>query len=87
MFYFVKRLKALRIVTEPRTDCILLFGRFPVLLHYALYVNSFGRGKTKSFCGICQGLGDIFFTGSGSLPRNIYLCRRNALTYLLYNII
>ena len=47
MFYFVKRLTALRIVTEPRTDCILLFGRFPVLLHHALDVGSFGRGKER----------------------------------------
>ena len=47
MFYFVKRLAALRIVTEPRTDCILLFGRFPVLLHHALDVGCFGRSKER----------------------------------------
>ena len=35
MFYFVKRLSALRIVTEPCSDRILLFGRFSVLLHLA----------------------------------------------------
>ncbi len=29
MFYFIKRLPALRIVTEPCADHILLFGRFP----------------------------------------------------------
>ena len=38
MFYFVKRLSALRIVTEPCSDRILLFGRFPVLLHHAFDV-------------------------------------------------
>ena len=41
MFYFVKGLSALRIITEPCTDHILLFGRFPVLLHHALDVGGF----------------------------------------------
>ena len=41
MFYFVKRLSALRIVTEPCADRILLFGRFPVLLHHTLDVGGF----------------------------------------------
>ena len=45
MFYFVKRLAALRIITEPCADRILLFGRFPVLLHHALDVGGFGRGE------------------------------------------
>ena len=39
MFYFVKRLAALRIITEPCADRILLFGRFPVFLHHALDVG------------------------------------------------
>ena len=41
MFYFVKWLSAFRIVTEPCADHILLFGRFPVLLHHALDVGGF----------------------------------------------
>lgn len=41
MFYFIKRLSAFRIVTEPCADCILLFGCFPVLLHHALDVGGF----------------------------------------------
>ena len=45
MFYFVKRLSALRIITEPCADRILLFGRFPVLLHHALDVGGFGGCK------------------------------------------
>ena len=45
MFYFVKRLSALRIVTEPCADHVLLFGRFPVLLHDALDVGGFGGSK------------------------------------------
>ena len=47
MFYFVKRLAALCIVTEPCADRILLFGRFPVLLHHALDVGSFGWSKER----------------------------------------
>ena len=47
MFYFIKRLSALRIVTEPCADHILLFGRFPVLLHHALDVGGFGRGEER----------------------------------------
>ena len=45
MFYFVKRLSALRIVTEPCSDHIPLFGCFPVLLHHVFYVGGFGGGK------------------------------------------
>ena len=45
MFYFIKRLAALRIITEPCADRILLFGRFPVLLHHTLDVGGFGRGE------------------------------------------
>ena len=41
MFYFAKRLAALRIITEPCSYRILLFSRFPILLHHALYVGSF----------------------------------------------
>ena len=41
MFYFIKRLSAFRIVTEPCADRILLFGCFPVLLHHALDVGGF----------------------------------------------
>ena len=41
MFYFVKRLSALGIVTEPCADRILLFGRFPVHLHHTLDVGGF----------------------------------------------
>ena len=48
MFYFVKWLSALRIITEPCADRILLFGRFPVLLHHALDVGGFGRGEDVS---------------------------------------
>ena len=47
MFYFVKRLSALRIVTEPCANRILLFGCFPVFLHDAFDVGSFGRGKER----------------------------------------
>ena len=47
MFYFVKRLAALRIITEPCTDRTLLFSCFSVLLHDALDVGSFGRGKER----------------------------------------
>ena len=47
MFYFVKRLSALRIVTEPCSDRILLFCCFPILLHHALDVGSFGWGKER----------------------------------------
>ena len=47
MFYFVKWLAALRIITEPCSDRILLFNRFPVLLHHALDVGGFGRGKER----------------------------------------
>ena len=41
MFYFIKRLAALHIVTEPCANGFLLFGSFPVFLHYALDVGSF----------------------------------------------
>ena len=42
MFYFAKRLAALRIITEPCADCILLFGCFSVLLHHTLpdFINA-----------------------------------------------
>ena len=36
MFYFVKRLSALRIVTKSYADHILFFVRFPVLLHHQI---------------------------------------------------
>ena len=45
MFYFVKRLSALRIVTKPCADSRMLFGRFPRFLHHALDVSGFGGGK------------------------------------------
>lgn len=45
MFYFVKRLSALRIVTKPCADSRMLFGRFPIFLHHALDVSGFGGGK------------------------------------------
>ena len=41
MFYFIKRLSAFRIVTEPCADRILLFGCFPIFLHHALDVGGF----------------------------------------------
>ena len=47
MFYFIKRLSALRIITEPCADRILLFGSFPVFLHYVLDVGGFRRGKER----------------------------------------
>ena len=47
MFYFIKRLSAFRIVTEPCANRILLFGCFPILLHHALYVGGFGWGKER----------------------------------------
>ena len=47
MFYFVKRMAAFRIVTEPCANCILLFGCFSVLLHHALDVGGFGWGKER----------------------------------------
>ena len=47
MFYFIKRLPALRIVTDSCADHILLFGRFPVLLHHALDVGGFGWGEER----------------------------------------
>ena len=45
MFYFVKRLSALRIVTKPCANSRMLFGRFPIFLHPALDVSGFGGGK------------------------------------------
>ena len=45
MFYFVKRLSALRIVTEPCADRFLLLGGLTVALHHALDVGGFGRGE------------------------------------------
>ena len=47
MFCVVKWLSALRIVTEPCADHILLFGCFSVLLHHALDVGCFGRGEER----------------------------------------
>ena len=47
MFYFVKRLSALRIITKPCADRILLFDCFSVLLHDAFDVSSFGWGKER----------------------------------------
>ena len=47
MYYFVKRLSALRIATKPCANGFLLFGSFAIFLHYALYVSSFGRGKER----------------------------------------
>lgn len=47
MFYFVKRLSALCIVTEPCTGRILLFGCFPILLHHVLDASCFGRDKER----------------------------------------
>ena len=47
MFHFVKRLLALRITAKPYADRFLLFGSFPVFLHNALDVGSFGRGKER----------------------------------------
>jgi hypothetical protein len=45
MFDFIKRLPVFRIAAQPCTHCLLLFGSFPVLLHYTLDVGSFGRGE------------------------------------------
>lgn len=45
IFYFIKGLSVFRIVTEPCADRILLFGRFPVLLHHTFDVGGFGRGE------------------------------------------
>ena len=47
MFYFVKRLSALRIVTEPCADHILLFGGFSIFLHHILDVCGFRRGEER----------------------------------------
>ena len=47
MFYFVKRLSALRITAKPCANGFLLLGCFPVFLHDAFDVGSFGRGKER----------------------------------------
>ena len=47
MFYSVKRLSALRITAKPCADGFLLFGRFPIFLHYAFDVGSFGWGEER----------------------------------------
>lgn len=47
VFYCVKWLIAFSIVASPLADRILLFGRFPILLHHTLNVCSFLWGKDR----------------------------------------
>ena len=47
MFYFVKRLSALRIAAKPFADRFPLSDSFAIFLHHALDVGGFGRGKER----------------------------------------
>ena len=47
MFYFVKRLSALRIAAKPFVDRFPLSDSFAIFLHHALDVGGFGRGKER----------------------------------------
>ena len=47
MFYFVKRLSALHIITEPCADSFLLFGGFSVFLYHTLDVSGFGWDEDR----------------------------------------
>ena len=47
MFYFIKRLSAVRIVAKPSSDCLLLLFGLAIALHHALDVSSFITAKDR----------------------------------------